>query len=92
MFWGTLLLLILEAFQLILVTRWNVRLGLSDELFTLGGSVMTDVVLSVLGMPVLVLAARMCPVGIEGTMFATLMSINNLASGVSGATGEFEAG
>ncbi|MEW5315887.1 MAG: hypothetical protein WDW38_007285 [Sanguina aurantia] len=87
MLWGTLLLLLLQANQLVLATRYNLKLGLSDELFTLGGSVMTDVVLSVLGMPVLVLAARMCPVGIEGTMFATLMSVTNFAAGVSAATG-----
>ncbi|MEW5296955.1 MAG: hypothetical protein WDW36_000198 [Sanguina aurantia] len=87
MAWGTLLLLTLQANQLLLATRYNLRLGLSDALVTLGGGAATDVVLSVLGMPVLVLAARMCPVGIEGTMFAMLMSVTNLASGVSTATG-----
>jgi hypothetical protein len=28
-------------------------------------------------MPVLVLAARICPEGMEGTMYALIMSINN---------------
>lgn len=39
-------------------------------------------------MPVLVLAARLCPEGVEATLFATLMSISNgggLAGGLLGA-------
>jgi len=28
-------------------------------------------------MPILVLAARLCPEGVEATLFATLMSISN---------------
>lgn len=34
-------------------------------------------------MPVLVLAAKLCPPGVEATLFATLMSISN-AGGVAG--------
>jgi len=39
-------------------------------------------------MPILVLAARLCPPGVEATLFATLMSISNgggVAGGVLGA-------
>ena len=63
--------------QLLLVYHWNRQLGIPDELFTFGD----DVVLAVLGqlafMPTLVLAARLCPPGVEGTLFALLMSIFN---------------
>lgn len=41
----------------------------------------------VLMMPTLVLAARLCPVGVEGTLYASLMSVNNFASGTSEALG-----
>lgn len=34
-------------------------------------------------MPILVLAARLCPPGVEATLFATLMSISN-GAGVTG--------
>lgn len=34
-------------------------------------------------MPVLVLAARLCPPGIEATLFALLMSVLNLAGVVA---------
>lgn len=63
--------------QLVLVYHLNRQLGIPDELFTFGD----DVVLAVLGqlafMPTLVLAARLCPPGVEGTLFALLMSIFN---------------
>ena len=40
-------------------------------------------------MPTLVLAARLCPVGVEAVLFATLMSINNGASTVGTEIGAF---
>ena len=47
--------------------------------------------LTVLGqiafMPTLVLAARLCPPGIEGTLFATLMSIFNGAGALGAELG-----
>lgn len=38
-------------------------------------------------MPVLVLAARLCPPGMEATLFATLMSISNGGSVAGGLLG-----
>ncbi|RZR85296.1 hypothetical protein BHM03_00012254 [Ensete ventricosum] len=38
-------------------------------------------------MPVLVLAARLCPAGVEATLFATLMSISNAGSVTGGLIG-----
>ena len=38
-------------------------------------------------MPVLVLAARLCPSGMEATLFATLMSISNGESVTGGLLG-----
>ena len=38
-------------------------------------------------MPVLVLAARLCPEGVEATLFATLMSVSNGGSVVGGLIG-----
>lgn len=38
-------------------------------------------------MPVLVLAARLCPSGMEATLFATLMSISNGGSVAGGLLG-----
>ena len=65
--------------QLILINHWNRDFNIPDSLFVFGD----DAVLTVLGqiafMPTLVLAAKLCPVGIESTLFALLMSTFNLA-------------
>ena len=88
LFWTTILALPPALLQLALVTHVNRDiLHVSDEFFTLGD----DVVLATLGqvgfMPTLVLAARLCPPGVEGTLFALLMSVYNGASIVGSELG-----
>ena len=72
---------------LALVSHANRAWGLDDRLFSLGD----DVVQSALGevgfLPLLVLAAKICPPGIEGALFAALMSIFNLGGIVSTEAG-----
>lgn len=65
------------AVQLLLVTGANTQLGISNEWFTLSDEIVLTVLGRVSFMPVLVLAARICPEGVEATLFATLMSILN---------------
>lgn len=73
--------------QLLLISHYNRELGIPDGAFVFGD----DVVLSILGefafLPTLVLAARLCPPGIEAVLFATLMSIYNGASTVGTEVG-----
>ena len=84
LFWITVASAPIGLTQLILISHLNRDLGISDFWFTFGD----DVVLTVLGqlafMPLLVLAAALCPPGIEGTLFATLMSLFN-GAGVIGS-------
>jgi hypothetical protein len=47
--------------QLMLVTGFNRQLGLSDELFALADTALLTVLGQVAFMPLLVLAARICP-------------------------------
>lgn len=47
--------------QLMLVTGFNRRLGLGDELFALADTALLTVLGQVAYMPLLVLAARICP-------------------------------
>ena len=72
----------LGLIQLLLITHVNRDLGIPDGAFVFGD----DVVLAILGqfafLPTLVLAARICPPGVESTLFATLMSIFNGAGTV----------
>ncbi|KAK9073852.1 hypothetical protein SSX86_006446 [Deinandra increscens subsp. villosa] len=73
--------------QVILVTGSNRQFGISDEWFAIGDSLIITVLGQASFMPVLVLAARLCPEGMEATLFATLMSISNGGSVLGGLFG-----
>jgi len=85
--WSTVISALLGLSTLLLVTHANRALGISDRWFSLGDSLVLTVMGQIAFMPVLVLAARLCPPGIEATLFALLMSIVNLAGLVSYETG-----
>ncbi|KAI4369639.1 hypothetical protein MLD38_018060 [Melastoma candidum] len=73
--------------QVFLVTGLNRKFGISDEWFAIGDSLILTVLGQASFMPVLVLAARLCPEGMEATLFATLMSISNGGSVLGGLIG-----
>lgn len=77
--WSTLLSSLLGMSMLLLVTHVNRTLGIGDEWFSLGDSLVLTVMGEIAFMPVLVLSARLCPPGVEATLFALLMSVVNLA-------------
>ena len=85
--WTSIASVPLGLTQLLLISHYNRELGIPDGAFVFGD----DVVLSILGefafLPTLVLAARLCPPGIEAVLFATLMSIYNGASTVGTEVG-----
>lgn len=73
--------------QVFLVTGLNREFGINDEWFAIGDSLILTVLSQASFMPVLVLAARLCPEGMEATLFATLMSISNGGSVLGGLLG-----
>jgi folate/biopterin transporter len=77
--WSTVLSSGLGMTMLLLVTHTNRSLGIGDEWFSLGDSLVLTVMGEIAFMPVLVLSARLCPPGVEATLFALLMSVVNLA-------------
>lgn len=77
--WTTVLSAALGMTALLLVTHTNRALGIDDHWFSLGDSLILTVMGQIAYMPVLVLAARLCPPGVEATLFALLMSVTNLA-------------
>jgi folate/biopterin transporter len=81
--WSTVLSAALGMTMLLLVTHTNRTLGIDDHWFSLGDSLVLTVMGQIAYMPVLVLAARICPPGVEATLFALLMSVSNLAGMVS---------
>jgi folate/biopterin transporter len=81
--WTTVISSLLGLTTLLLVTHTNRLLGIDDHWFSLGDTLILTVMGQITFMPVLVLAARLCPPGVEATLFAMLMSVLNLAGLVS---------
>jgi folate/biopterin transporter len=81
--WSTVMSAVLGMTMLVLVTHANRALGIDDHWFSLGDSLVLTVMGQIAFMPVLVLAARLCPSGVEATLFALLMSVTNLAHLIS---------
>lgn len=77
--WSTVLSALLGMSTLLLVTHANRALGIDDQWFSLGDSLVLTVAGQIAFMPVLVLSARLCPPGVEATLFALLMSVVNLS-------------
>ncbi|XP_073058930.1 probable folate-biopterin transporter 4 [Primulina eburnea] len=81
---GLSLLTLLDG---VLVSRSNLSLGISDKFMVLFGSALSDGVNQFKFMPFLILSGQLCPPGIEGTLYALFMSINNLGSTVGSFVG-----
>lgn len=81
--WSTVLACVGGLTTLLLITHTNRTLGIDDRWFSLGDSAILTIMGQIAFMPVLVLSARLCPPGVEATLFALLMSIVNLAGLVS---------
>ena len=78
--WSVVISSALGMTTLLLVTHTNRLLGIDDHWFSLGDSLILTVAGQIAFLPILVLSARLCPKGIEATLFALLMSIVNLAN------------
>ena len=66
-----------------LVTRFNKVLGIPDLLFSLSESAIIKGVGGLVSAPLMVMAVRLCPKGVEATVYAFAMSATNLGSTVS---------
>ncbi|CAN8301880.1 unnamed protein product [Cochlearia groenlandica] len=73
--------------DMVLVSRANVGYGVTDKTMVLFGSALGDAINQLKFMPFLILSGRLCPPGIEGTLFALFMSINNLGNTVGSFMG-----
>ncbi|KAG6591102.1 Folate-Biopterin transporter (FBT) family [Phytophthora cinnamomi] len=91
-FIAQLSLAVVSLLDAVLVTRLNLSIGIPDKAFVLGDAVLSDIISRLKTMPVLVLCAKLCPKGIEGTLFALLMSISNFSYSVSESWGAIVCG
>lgn len=66
-----------------LVYRWYELLGVSPKLFAMADTLISAPLTEIGFLPLLVLVARVCPKGVEATVFAVLASIMNIGLALS---------
>jgi folate/biopterin transporter len=78
--WTCIFGVILGIFTLILVTRVNKLMGIPDTLFVILDDIILSIFYKITILPILVIATQICPPGLEGMLFATIISANNLSN------------
>ncbi|CBZ52234.1 putative integral membrane protein [Neospora caninum Liverpool] len=79
---STLLVTPFCLLPVVVVQRWNVQIGIPDTAFVVTDTVLMEFVGEFQAMPILVLAARLCPPGLESTIYSFLLSAYNLGLGL----------
>tara|TARA_Y100000310_G_C20665231_1_gene807118 strand:- start:389 stop:1705 length:1317 start_codon:yes stop_codon:yes gene_type:complete len=88
-FWIIIASVILSLPTIGLVYGWYEYVGMSPRLFAMADTLISAPLSEIAFIPLMVLAARLCPKGIEATMFAILASIMNIGLAVSDLGGAF---
>mmetsp|Transcript_63802 Transcript_63802/g.152152 ORF Transcript_63802/g.152152 Transcript_63802/m.152152 type:complete len:581 (-) Transcript_63802:182-1924(-) len=84
----TMIQVVASAFDLVIVTRMNVQMGVSDEAaYLFGDAACQSIAAQMATMPMALLTARLCPRGAEATVFAILAGFQNFGSAVSTVLG-----
>ena len=78
---------LLENTLLLLVLHVNRQIGIPDYVFAFAERVVLTLVSQFVTMPMVVLGARVCPKGVEATLYALLMSITNFGGVISSEWG-----
>jgi folate/biopterin transporter len=78
--WTCIISIILGIFTLILVTDVNKLIGIPDTLLVILDDIFLSIFYKITILPILVTATQICPPGIEGMLFATIISANNLSN------------
>ncbi|KAJ3063162.1 hypothetical protein HK102_008551 [Quaeritorhiza haematococci] len=88
-FWTQLFSAALLFSDVILINRWNVKVGLPDIPFLIGSDAIYAIMDRLFSMPFLVLAAQLCPTEMEAAFYATLTSLSNAGGNISTRFGAF---
>ncbi|KAH7649569.1 BT1 family [Cryptosporidium bovis] len=81
--WTTLLSVPIYMLPLILVTGANLNLGISNRVFALSGGFLVEAISEIQLLPLLVMMTKLCPKGLEGSIYAVMMSIRSFGIGIS---------
>jgi folate/biopterin transporter len=90
-FWVTTVIGIVAAsFDMVIIARWNLAMGISDKAFYMFGDAVIGNCLGMFGlMPMLVLTSKLVPKGLEATTYALLAGFQNFGGVVSSQLGVF---
>ncbi|KPA73158.1 putative pteridin transporter [Leptomonas pyrrhocoris] len=84
----TLVQVFASVFDIVIVERWNLYIGIPDHaMYIMGDAVVYQVCYMLNFMPLNMLISRLCPKGCESTMFAILASFSNLGTSTSSTIG-----
>eukprot|EP00123_Amoebidium_parasiticum_P007040 comp17831_c0_seq1/m.17974 comp17831_c0_seq1/g.17974 ORF comp17831_c0_seq1/g.17974 comp17831_c0_seq1/m.17974 type:complete len:594 (-) comp17831_c0_seq1:231-2012(-) len=76
--------------DIIMTERWNVRAGIPDKvMFMLGYNIIFQIIAMLNLMPGVVLMSKLCPKGMESTLYAMLAGFNNFGANVSRSIGVY---
>ena len=85
--WAMFASFLLENTLLLLVLHVNRDIGIPDYVFAFAERVVLTLISQFITMPMVVLGAQVCPVGVEGTLYALLMSVTNFGGVISSEWG-----
>ena len=90
-FWTTTAIgMVAASFDMVMIARLNVHLGISDKAFYMFGDAVIGNCLGMFGlMPMLVLTSKLVPKGLEATTYALLAGFQNFGGVVSSQLGVY---
>ncbi len=78
---------VLSLLQLVVITHYNETIGIDPRFFLVSDDVALDVAMSLSMLPLMIVAAEVVPNGVEGSVYAGMMSILNCSDIVSDSLG-----
>ncbi|GET85893.1 pteridine transporter ft4, putative [Leishmania tarentolae] len=77
-----------STFDIILVKRWNLYIGIPDHaMYLLGDAIVYEVSYYLAWMPTVILLSRICPPGSESMVYALVAGFGNLGASMSNTVG-----
>jgi folate/biopterin transporter len=84
----TVIQIIASVFDIIIVKRWNIDIGIPDHaMYICGDAVVYQVCYYLAWMPVVILLSRLCPRGSESMVYALMAGFSNLGETMASSIG-----
>lgn len=81
--------IVVGLLNVVLYKRWNLAIGIPDEMFVLGAETFQIIIGAWTSIPVTTMMSQLCPRGMEATMFAILAGSSNLGASLAQYTGAY---